>query len=244
MTCRELQSYCDELESTADVRQLPAAAMQHAADCDSCRCFVETRKEILARLQLLREATLAVAPSLDATVLARYRETMAVPAHSTGSHWRRLSALWRLAAISIAALVILVAITLTRKTPNPAEPHAQVPHAPDITRPKVPHPARTERPVAHRNAADVREATARKPNTAIGRHQVAVAPIRQADSQEFRSLMYCDELSCNGGMDVVRVQLPALPAGFLPAPNTPIRSVSADVLVGADGFARGIRIVH
>ena len=56
--------------------------------------------------------------------------------------------------------------------------------------------------------------------------------------------MYCDELSCDGGMEVVRVQLPSLPAGLMPVPTAGNRVVTADVLVGADGFARGIRIVH
>jgi hypothetical protein len=73
-----------------------------------------------------------------------------------------------------------------------------------------------------------------------------VSPNRLDDSvpEGFRSLMYCDELSCNGGMEVVRVQLPSPAAGFMPASASGNRAVSADVLVGADGFARGIRIVH
>ena len=56
--------------------------------------------------------------------------------------------------------------------------------------------------------------------------------------------MYCDELSCDGGMEVVRVQLPSSAAGFMPVPTVGNRVVTADVLVGADGFARGIRIVY
>ena len=56
--------------------------------------------------------------------------------------------------------------------------------------------------------------------------------------------MYCDELSCDGGMEVVRVQLPSLAAGFMSVPTAGNRVVTADVLVGADGFARGIRIVY
>jgi hypothetical protein len=55
--------------------------------------------------------------------------------------------------------------------------------------------------------------------------------------------MFCDELSCVGDMDVVRVQLPSavVPrrASALPQPTG---FVNADVLVGPDGIARGIRV--
>src|SRR5262249_42904456 len=62
--------------------------------------------------------------------------------------------------------------------------------------------------------------------------------------EEFHSLMYCDELSCAGAMEMIRVQLPsamvARPAGLMQSGD----AVYADVLVGADGIARGIRIVE
>jgi hypothetical protein len=54
--------------------------------------------------------------------------------------------------------------------------------------------------------------------------------------------MYCDALSCPDAMDMIRVQLPAsampkpLP-GFVRTGG----SVTADVLIGPDGIARGIR---
>ena len=73
---------------------------------------------------------------------------------------------------------------------------------------------------------------------------LASTPVRAARSlpDGFRSLMYCDVLSCPEAMDMIRVQLPtsAMPgpaAGFI----QPSGSVTADVLVGPDGIARGIR---
>jgi 2-polyprenyl-6-methoxyphenol hydroxylase-like FAD-dependent oxidoreductase len=60
----------------------------------------------------------------------------------------------------------------------------------------------------------------------------------------FRSLMYCDELSCGGAMDVVRIQLQPSDVGLIAAAQQNSNVVSADVLVGADGIARGIRIVR
>jgi hypothetical protein len=59
---------------------------------------------------------------------------------------------------------------------------------------------------------------------------------------EFRSLIYCDELICDGGMELVHLQLPFAGGRPISASNSGDRLVSADVLVGPDGFARGIRI--
>jgi hypothetical protein len=59
----------------------------------------------------------------------------------------------------------------------------------------------------------------------------------------FRSLMYCDALSCSGDMDMIRVQLPASAmARQVPGFIQTSGSVTADVLVGPDGIARGIRL--
>jgi hypothetical protein len=54
--------------------------------------------------------------------------------------------------------------------------------------------------------------------------------------------MYCDALSCGEGMDMIRVQLPSIVmpgqgSGFVQTSG----SVTADVIVGPDGVARGIR---
>jgi len=240
MTCQQLRSYFDQLE-----RDLPVEALRHVSDCASCRAFVDTRKELLSSLRLLRESAPTVTASLDAAVLARYREVKTVSALSTSSTWKNLAALRRFAALAAAALIIFAGATLVRKTPVPVEPHPQPLSTPEIARSSVPDSPKVDHASTQQDHAGVPKDSVRKPNRAVSGQPIAVASsIRPDDSQGFRSLMYCDELSCDGGMDVVRVELPALPAGFLPAPNTPIRSVSAEVLVGADGFARGIRIVQ
>jgi len=56
--------------------------------------------------------------------------------------------------------------------------------------------------------------------------------------------MYCDALSCGGAMQLIRVQLPSSAAAFEPAAATPYGTIYADVLVGSDGIARGIRVVQ
>lgn len=60
----------------------------------------------------------------------------------------------------------------------------------------------------------------------------------------FQSLMYCDQLSCAGAMDVIRVQLASPVLGVSSVSPKASNFVSADVLVGSDGIARGIRVVE
>ncbi|MGA8441532.1 MAG: hypothetical protein WB762_23595 [Candidatus Sulfotelmatobacter sp.] len=45
-------------------------------------------------------------------------------------------------------------------------------------------------------------------------------------------------------MQLIRVQLPASAAAFQPAAGSPDGAIYADVLVGSDGIARGIRVVQ
>jgi hypothetical protein len=56
--------------------------------------------------------------------------------------------------------------------------------------------------------------------------------------------MYCDALSCGGTLQLIRVQLSSSAAAFEPAAASPEGAIYADVLVGSDGIARGIRVVR
>ena len=58
------------------------------------------------------------------------------------------------------------------------------------------------------------------------------------------NLMYCDQISCSGALDIIRMQLPASPVAG-DSTSAPAQDVVlADVLVGSDGVARAIRIVN
>src|SRR5262249_53486263 len=149
-----------------------------------------------------------------------------------------------LGVTAAAALLVIAAALVVRKSQNPAKPNLEPPPTRNVARVDQPASPKPNHSVPRRkkSAFAAKNVAPKAPGT---EHFSAAAPsFRPDEPQEFRSLMYCDEISCDGGMNVVRVQLPALPSGFLPAANTGTRPVSADVLVGADGFARGIRIVH
>jgi len=68
--------------------------------------------------------------------------------------------------------------------------------------------------------------------------------VEESFPTRFQGLMYCDPLSCPGAMDVIRVELPppVLESGGAGPKARGI--VFADVLVGADGIARGIHVVE
>jgi hypothetical protein len=97
--------------------------------------------------------------------------------------------------------------------------------------------------------AAVKEPVQRKPNhvaAAAGRadYPISIAEPDGSFLTSFKSLMYCDQFSCPGAMDVIHVQLSAPVLGVMPASVRASGVVSADILVGPDGIARGIRVVE
>jgi hypothetical protein len=248
MNCRELQSYF-EAHGITGLASDRLEVTEHMAGCANCRQFVQTRNETLAQVRLLGETAPPIPASLDAAVLANYRRQIEARTAVEASPVRRLGfAYWRWRVAVAAGLVIVATVFVLRKPslrvnteprPTPPPAVAQLPQ-PSSTEAPRPVPTRKVDAVTHR-------VKPRKLNTIAADHALPVA--LQSDFNNslpdgFRSLMYCDELSCDGGMEVVRVQLPSPAAGFLPSAASGNHVVSADVLVGADGFARGIRIVH
>jgi hypothetical protein len=249
MNCRELQPYLDGNSLAFDKADC-AEVTEHASSCANCRQIIETREETMARLRLLREAAPPFPASLDADVLANYRRQTATRQNSEGAppRWRVGFAGWRLGIAVAATLLIFATIfvlrnaSLTSKVGSPRTKPTEVARVPKHAPPMSARP----KPV-RRNTVVAQRTQQRRPETAPTREaSAAISPVRLEDSvpDGFRSLMYCDELSCDGGMEVVRVQLPSPAVGLMPASTVSNRVVTADVLVGADGFARGIRIVH
>lgn len=240
MNCRKLKSNCENMAANGEFPRLSSEAERHLVTCASCRGFVETRKEICAGLRTLRERAPKIPASLDERVLAGYREQMVLQKSvRRGSQWR-IAAFWPIAAAAVA-LVISASLLVSR--PHQAI-NSQVQPAP--VQQVVPASQSQTKENAHITRKEKRVAVAAKQRPHVPGEERLSAPapaMMPVNSQEFRSLMYCDELSCDGGMDVVRVELPSL-LPELPGTSRGPRTISADVLVGADGFARGIRIVN
>jgi len=236
MTCHELRLYFED-PLRMDVKFPPE--VEHLARCTECARLLEARRELGAELRLLRELAPEPSAALEAAVLANYRQRITGDRTLGRSRTSRFTvAAWTTAAAAVLALagVLLLHPARSVETSNSRIESAQQPMAEMGTFEKGANS------VPWINAASSpknRRRSARQPRRAP---QAATA--KTPASEDFRSLMYCDELSCGGAMQLIRVQLPSSAGAFEPAAALPYGAIYADVLVGSDGIARGIRIVQ
>ena len=237
MTCHELRLYFeDPLRMDA---KSPRVA-EHLAHCAECARFIEARRELGAGLRLVRESVPEPSEALKASVLANYRAQIS-GGHPTlvRSRTRRFTTVaWTMAAAAVLALAGALLLHPARRleTSNSKIESAQPPIVETGTFEKGTNS------VPWTNAASspkTRLRTAQQP-----RRAPQVATTKSPVFEDFRSLMYCDALSCGGDMQLIRVQLPSSAAAFEPAAAAPYGAIYADVLVGSDGIARGIRVVQ
>ncbi len=259
MTCQELRSHFEDFKGMA-ARQQPDSAevAAHTAICAPCSHFIEEQEELAAGLRLLRESAPEILASLDATVLANYGRFAARAASAARITPRRRISLvaafeWT-AAVVVAVVIAGVALRLFFPT-------EEVSPVPDrvTTRQVQPAPKASMPSLAKTQPSN---AISRRPTTVVKAQRKPAAfqaPARDlAESRApgfrsnapepvaagFQSLMYCDALSCSGPMEMIRVQLPPSAVSLTPAWTQTNGVVYADVLVGPDGIARGIRIVQ
>jgi hypothetical protein len=244
MTCEELRSYFEDHLRDAEARSNHRAVGEHVATCVDCSHFVEEQRELGKNLRLVRESAPLLSESVDASVVLNYRQYLAEKREhlgATGVYRFHPGSAWAWTAIAAVVLVGMLLWlfaarnTVTNTQAQTAHRDAVVPMAPVVTQNPAAPVVKSTR---HRPAAPLR------PSQVRSEQRPARTATRAARSlpDGFRSLMYCDPLSCPEDMDVIRVQLPsaAMPrqaSGFI----QPVRSITADVLVGPDGIARGIR---
>ena len=243
MTCQELQRYWEMTPSAALASATDSVeVVEHTAACAQCHRLLEERKELVRLLGLVRDSAPQAGMSLDGAVIAAYRrflsgdEPPAVAAPSSIPTSLRGALAWA-AALTFACVVSYVGMLLFSPRPYgyrpplaTRRPPATMPRARDINAAveSAGQSSRAIKPLAH-------SARARKP--------LPSAP-DTASRAAFQSLMYCDPISCPGEMDVIRLELPSSVLGLTAASSRADGLVSADVLVGSDGIARGIRVVE
>ncbi|HEY4053158.1 MAG TPA: hypothetical protein VGL74_05425 [Terriglobales bacterium] len=239
MNCQEVKSYVENILPGED----PCAELcltGHIAECPECSRFMEGQKKVHVSLALLRESVSSPSSTLDEIVLANYRKHVAglrtsVEAARMPKPGLRPSIRW---AFGLAAAIALVTILLwPRKQPGVAAIQPVIsPPAISSTR----FDSAQNIPIPQRSGREKRR------NGTPKRTQAAVSSASMSNPvpEGFRSLMYCDELSCGGAMDVVRIELQPSDMGLIATAQQGRNAISADVLVGADGIARGIRIVR
>lgn len=237
MTCEEIRMH---IENRAKATELVAdsSVAAHVGSCAECRQFLQERQSLGKSLRFVRESVSPVPESLDAAVLAGYRrfaaEREAIPRRHVRETYLPLLLRWG----AVAALVLLASgiawYSIRKPTNANVVPAAQ--------------PASTVAAVVPRTVSAEPQVRPVKRLVSPARKHSAQSEADRATTiasipDDFRGLMYCDQLSCAGAMDMIRVQLPpsaiARPTSLFRQTSGP---VNADVLIGPDGIARGIRI--
>ena len=245
MTCDEFHAYW-EIDPQAAVRlqSNPTELSEHLSGCLDCTRFLEEETEVSKCLLIMRRATPDVPQSLDASMRARYRAFIRDPSRAFQPQrvaiWAPLrGALGWAAAFGFAAVVAYGGVLLLLP-----------PQASRIDRHVTNHPkvaSRTAFPVSKENVALPGPTPKRRRSTTASRQKSAPTRVTAQDDglpTRFQSLMYCDPFSCSGAMDVIRVRLPSSVLRTAPFSEGAGSRVAADVLVGPDGIARGIRVVE
>jgi len=246
MTCKELRCYFEDHLLDAEVCAARGAVAEHASTCPDCSRFVAEQRELGKSLREIRESAGPVAQSVDTAVLSNYQRHIAdqrAQHHATINGKVRPRLVWGFAAFA-AGLLLVAGVLLFWRQPT------AITTAPPTT---IPADTVSAKEAPKSPAAEVRGDVRRHTPKPLNAKRVfpsspertARLPVRSVRSlpEGFRSLMYCDELSCPQDMEMIRVQLPtsAMPRQVSSFVQTG-GSVTADVLVGPDGIARGIRL--
>lgn len=247
MNCQVVHAcFEDPLRPDFDLRAASAEVAEHLVSCGDCRHFVESQRRLGAGLRLTQASAPSLPASLDAAVLNNYRKREwkpSLPLFRSGFPRRRRVALWGWSAVGAALVVAAVILLAPRKAaapmvekPQPAQPVAS---SQDAT-------GGAEHITSQAVDAGPTAGPSRPAPAEIADQHTPAPGVVTPDAlpASFRGLMYCDALSCGGTMEVIRVQLPASAVALAPRSVSSGDAVFADVLVGPDGIARGIRIVE
>jgi hypothetical protein len=242
MTCKELHWYFEDHLRDAEVRCARGAVAEHAAMCPDCSRFVAKQRELGRSLREIRESVGQVPQSVDASVLLNYRRHMADQSagHRVINGKFRPQLAWSVAALAAALLLIAGSMLRSRHATAGSAIHPTTTQTDTFSINEQPnHPA----PDTARRFKPKPATATRVPALPPDRTASVSVPHPRSLPEGFRSLMYCDELSCPQDMEMIRVQLPssAMPRQLSSFMQTS-GSVTADVLVGPDGIARGIRL--
>ena len=258
MTCREFNQKAESLSLAELQRWQDEQLLQHGSECPACGSWLQQRQALAGGLHALKNRTAnREAPiTVEYAIMRAFRQSHR-SAPDTRENTRPASFAFRLsrffevgayAALAAAvAICVAVGIWLWRQQ-KPAAP--QIPSAnsaqvqpdqmtptPDETKSvavRVPvSPQVRTRPRRSSSANSVEAVSAGTSS------QETTAQIEQADG--YQPLMLCDPLSCTGGEQVVRMELPANEADPTRDSSRPLM---ADVVIGDDGLVRAIRIVQ
>ena len=227
MTCREFDEVVHGLVRMdlldVNVRE---AALEHAARCALCSQRIGDAKALAESSEFMGERARVeqTPPQVEASLLAAFRN------HHRRASWRRTLE-W--ASVGVAAAVLLVFLWTVGGRSRVQSP-----------------------PAAQRDSSPPGEPMQAKPSAMAKRDEVARAPHEEvADSSvnetyrasDFVPVPFAGAINADDPGMIVRVQLTRASLAQLgyPVAETPDEDlVLADVLVGEDGWPRGVKLIQ
>jgi hypothetical protein len=233
MNCQRLRQHTENSPDGAfNLGHFSAEILAHIEGCFECKDFVQQRRELAFGLLRIREASPEVPQSLNAAVLTAFRQHVAIPRreHKPPKRAGRAAIYSSSAALLVAAAVVVFLVLPGKKV------------APNIHTPEAPQQMAAVSASGRDSQVQIKEVTAHKKVIKKSSPPPAISHDQSSFPSGFTSLMYCDQLSCAGDMEIVRVQLSPSMVGLPPIRTDAAGTIVADVLVGPDGIARGIRL--
>jgi hypothetical protein len=246
MTCAEFHAFLEsEPQPSIESAIGTPESSEHIARCLECRRFIDEQIEVARCLLLLRDSAPVIPASLDAAVLGAYRTQRMKPVRSAApfflENWNLPRATFRWAAVVMLAAIVSYGAIFVFIPHRRALKPAPLTEAPLAT---AQIPALASKPVAPVKGPLHKKRKFAPASVKATKPTSAMAEADEPLPTRFQGLMYCDPLSCPGAMDVIRVELPSPVLEYGGAGPKARGIVFADVLVGADGIARGIHVVE
>ena len=245
MTCAETRAYFESAAFEDDQSCGGSAEVaEHVRMCAECTRFVGELVELHRQLNLVRDAAPQVSSMLDSAVLANFRKRAAQLTSTRPTQLPkpviRSAVLWRVAFAAAVLGAVVLSVAYRRPTQHGVVAEASRP----VVVPQSTH-------VVSAPSVVIEVASMRRSSSSHRAKRMTSAPVAAASAVQrgsfpagFASLMYCDQLSCGEPMEIIRMQLPVSVAGGPSASRRTDSVVYADVLIGSDGVARGIRMVE
>ena len=236
----------------------PPGAVDHARTCPRCAAHLSDQRKLAAALRSVnaavwnQEAPLRVEHSLLRAFRARFDASLAGTTMEAASPRPSGAFVWRMWSIAAAAMLLLGFVVVWKLQPTSPARLSERASSPQVMNKKA-AAATVGNSETHSAVAVVHNVMSGPRGTAKNGtpSKLAATPDETATSEmttRFYPLPYGSGLGLDEGWGLVRVEVPRASLGSLGLPvsagSASSEMLTADVVVGQDGLARGIRFVQ
>jgi hypothetical protein len=260
MNCQQFDQIVVELARGRGVEgRTPQGAVDHARSCPRCAARLSDQRKLTVALRAVNtitwneQAPETVEHSLLGEFRARFDASCPATAVETMSPRRGGAVAWPVWAVAAAAMLLLGIIAIWRLEPTSPARSSDRASSPQVSNKKPAEVATVGNDATQPAAAVVRHLVSRPRRPAkYGVPSKPHATSEQVPATEvttrFYPLPYGSGLGLDEGWALVRVQVPRASLASLGVPisagSESNEMLTADVVVGQDGLARGIRFVQ